>query len=108
MKLYIGSAFAGQSGLARTENPGAVIWDCFHETVRAALQEGKDPRELALELIRTHPDAVVVCDEVGSGVVPLLKEERAYREAVGRALCLIAGASNTVTRVVCGIPVKIK
>ena len=34
--------------------------------------------------------------------------ERAFREAVGRALCVLAQASCSVTRVVCGIGVRIK
>lgn len=108
MKLYIGGAFQGQSELARTENPGAVILDSFHETVRNAVKNGRDPRELAQRLCAEQPEAVIVSDEVGSGVVPMLAVERAYREAVGRALCIIAGNSVSVTRVVCGIGVRIK
>ena len=108
MKLYIGGAFQGQDGLARLENPNAVIFADFHETVREALLNGRDPREFAREICEKQPDAVIVADEVGSGVVPVLKEDRAYREAVGRALCVIAQASEQVTRVVCGIGVRIK
>ena len=108
MKLYIGGAFQGQSELARTENPDAVILDSFHEIVRDAVKNGQDPRELAQRLCEEQPDAVIVSDEVGCGVVPMLAEERAYREAVGRALCVIAGSSVSVTRVVCGIGVRIK
>ena len=108
MKLYNGGVFQGQSELAHTENPGAAILDSFHETVRDAVKNGQDPRELAQRLCEEQPDAVIVSDEVGCGVVPMLAEERAYREAVGRALCIIAGNSVSVTRVVCGIGVRIK
>lgn len=108
MKLYIGGAFQGQDALARAENPGAKIFDSYHETIREAVRNGQNPRMLAKELCEWHSEAVNVADEVGSGVVPVAAEERAYREAVGRALCVIAQHSEQVTRVVCGIGVRIK
>lgn len=41
-------------------------------------------------------------------MVPLAAEDRAFREAAGRALCVIAGRAEQVTRCVCGIGVRIK
>lgn len=109
MKLYIGGAYQGQEELARQENPYAEFWPAFHETVReAVLKDGQDPRAFAECFCREHPDAVVIADEIGSGVVPMAAEDRAYREAAGRALCVIAQAAVQVTRCVCGIGVKIK
>lgn len=108
MRLYIGGAFQGQDELARKENPDADIFCDFHEAVREAVSNGQDPREFAREICEKRPDAVIVADEVGSGVVPISAENRAYREAVGRALCVIAQFSERVTRVVCGIGVRIK
>ena len=55
-----------------------------------------------------QPELVVVSDEVGSGVVPMSKEERLWREAVGRALCVVAEHAESVTRVMCGIGVRLK
>lgn len=109
MKLYIGGAYQGQEELARQENPGASVFAGFHEMVRkAVLSDGQDPRTFAEEFIREHPDAVVTADEVGSGVVPMAAEDRAFREAAGRALCMIAREAEQVTRCVCGIGVRIK
>ena len=109
MKLYIGGAFQGQEELARKENPNGEIFSAFHETVRDAVLKGnQDPRAFAEAFCREHPEAIVVADEVGSGVVPMLAEDRLFREAVGRALCVIAGQANQVTRCVCGIGVRIK
>ena len=109
MKLYIGGAYQGQRDLAERENPGAEIFPDFHETIRrAVLAEHRDPRFFAGDFIREHPDAVIVANEVGAGVVPMEAEERAFREAVGRTLCVIAGAADQVTRCVCGIGVRIK
>ena len=109
MKLYIGGAYQGQTELAEQENPGAEIFADFHETIcRAVLEEGKDPRGLAREWIRLHPKAVIIANEVGAGVVPLAAEDRMFREAVGRALCILAQEAEEVTRCVCGIGVRIK
>ena len=91
MKLYIGGAWQGQEELARRENPRATVLAEFHETICAE-----------------QPDAVVVANEVGAGVVPVSAEDRAFREAVGRALCVMAQEAQQVTRVVCGIGVRIK
>ncbi len=108
MKLYIGGAWQGQNELAIRENPAAPIWDNFHETIRAAVQRGEDPREFARAFCLNEPDAVVIANEVGAGVVPIAKDDRAFREAVGRALCIIAQEAESVTRAVCGIGVRIK
>jgi len=48
-------------------------------------------------------ELIIICDEVGNGVVPLSKEERDYREHVGRIICSLAQEASTVERVICGI-----
>ena len=109
MKLYIGGAYQGQQDLAQRENPEAECFADFHETIRrAVMDEGLAPDAFARSFCAEHPGAVVVANEVGSGVIPVDPGERAWREAVGRALCVIAQASETVTRCVCGIGVRIK
>ena len=109
MKLYIGGAYQGQEELARQENSSAEIFPDFHETVRAAvLIDGQEPRVFAERFCAEHPDAVVTANEVGAGVVPMAAEDRVFREAAGRALCVIAGKAEQVTRCVCGIGVRIK
>ena len=50
----------------------------------------------------------MICNEVGCGVVPMLKEEREYREQVGRMQVILAKSSESVERVICGIAQKIK
>lgn len=109
MKLYIGGVYQGQEELARAENPGLPCYPDFHEAIRrAVLESHQDPREFARQFCAAHPDAIVVANEVGAGVVPIAKEERLFREAVGRALCIVAQESESVTRCVCGIGVRIK
>ena len=108
MKLYIGGAYQGQEELARSENPNAEIIPSFHEIMRETVRQGGDAREFARKFIASHPDAVVVSDEIGGGIVPIDPFERAWREGTGRALCIIAANAQSVTRVVCGIGTRIK
>ncbi|WP_278473718.1 bifunctional adenosylcobinamide kinase/adenosylcobinamide-phosphate guanylyltransferase [Turicibacter sanguinis] len=51
---------------------------------------------------------VIVCDEISSGIVPLKKEERFYREEVGRILQFLSRESNSIIRIFCGIGVVLK
>ena len=109
MRLYIGGIYQGQEELAMRENPDAESYLDFHETIRkAVLTSAQHPGDFAYAFIRDHPDAVIVSNEVGAGVVPMDAKDRAFREAVGRALCVIAQEAEQVTRCVCGIGVRIK
>lgn len=54
------------------------------------------------------PDLIILCDEVGNGVVPIEKSERDYRECVGRVLCILAEQADSVERVYCGVGQMIK
>lgn len=81
-----------------------------NKPVCAALHEivykrGSFDEELKEALLKKE---VVICDEVGCGVVPLDSEERRWRDEVGRAAVVMAGEASTVVRMVCGIPQVIK
>ena len=55
-----------------------------------------------------RPDAIVICDEVGSGVIPVEKSEREFREAAGRACCELARNAESVEIVRFGLARRIK
>lgn len=126
MIFVIGGAFQGKSGYAeKLFGINADEWvdgeNCnwseiyhahairhFHEFIKARLKEGEDIESLAEELIKRNPDAIIVSNEIGYGVVPMDPFERQYREAVGRICTKIAAASTEVHRVVCGLGTVIK
>ncbi len=72
------------------------------------------------ELVRNDPDSapqllprllnyeLVLCDEVGAGIIPMGRENRAWREATGRLCCQLAKQAEKVVRLCCGIPTVIK
>lgn len=51
---------------------------------------------------------IVVCDEVGSGIIPLERENRESREAAGRLCIELAKSAIKVVRLVAGIHSVIK
>lgn len=87
---------------------GAAAVSHYHELVRRLITEKVDVVEFTERLCRENPNAAVIMNEIGCGIIPLEKSERIYREEVGRAGCIIASHSDTVLRVFCGIPQAIK
>ena len=121
MRLVLGGIAQGKRDYVKTayqisENDifsgeqlsGVVAVDQFHLWVKRKIKEGADVPELTEIFIKQNPDCIVICDEVGCGVVPVEKEEREYREQVGRMQIVLAKASESVERVICGIAQKIK
>jgi len=68
----------------------------------------KEIDQLSVVLKESKGSAVIVTNEVGSGIIPENRFARLYRDTVGRANIKIAGYSNEVFLVVCGLPVKVK
>ena len=120
MKLYIGGCHQGKTAyvLAQTglrpvsctpeEALSAPAINQFHQLCRSILEQGGDLNAYVDALLTRNPDAAVVSDEIGLGVVPLDPFERRWREETGRALCRLASASERVERIVCGIGVRLK
>lgn len=77
----------------------------YHELVRRL---GDDCISFTEELCRRNSSAVIIMNEVGSGIISMEKSERTWRENVGRCGCIIASRSEKVIRIVCGIPTFIK
>ena len=60
------------------------------------------------EILEKNPAAVITCDEIGCGIVPVDADDRLWREMTGDACQHLAARAGTVFRVVCGIPVLLK
>lgn len=122
MILFIGGAYQGkreymktitglcdaQIACGNTDAEGFAAIDQYHEVIRRQLAEGVDPVKALEQLVQERPDVVLVCDEVGMGIVPMQKTDRDYREAVGRTMCVAAERAEAVYRVFCGIGQRIK
>lgn len=75
----------------------------YNTTVADTTAKTMSADEIINDIYEANPDIILICDEVGGGIVPLKKEDRIYREAVGRALCCAVKKSDRVERVMCGI-----
>lgn len=80
----------------------------FQLIVKRLLEENADVQNFTERLCKEDPNAVVIINEIGAGIIPLEKSDRIWREETGRAGCLIARNSSEVIRLACGIPTIIK
>ena len=63
----------------------------------------RDPDIVLAPILQHTPDIILICRELGCGVVPLDRGQRDWREHVGRVCCDLAAQADTVVRVCCGI-----
>ena len=126
MKMIIGGSFQGKSAYAKEkfklsdeEILNGEKCDCsavfkakcvsnFHALIARLIDDKIDPIEFTERLCRENSDAVIIADEIGSGIIPIEKNDRIWREQTGRACCIIAANSELVVRIFCGIPEVIK
>ncbi len=107
MMLVVGPAFSGK----RAWVCQTLGWSDDQLSARAVVDaqdlvwEATDLEMLADELASYE---VVVACEVGSGVVPVEANVRAWREAAGRLSCLLAERADVVVRICCGLPQVLK
>ena len=85
-----------------------VIINNINIAIADIIKNGKSPEDAIKKMINDYPDAVILSDEVGNGIVPIDKSERLIREKIGRVQCLLAEEAEEVIRVICGIGQKIK
>ena len=115
MELIIGGRAQGKLEYAQSLNSeaaGVKIIDNLQDIIYSLLKEGKDAEAetdaLLVEAETENENLIVICDEVGCGIVPIDKFERAYREIVGKICIKLAKRAGRVHRVICGIGTVIK
>lgn len=125
MKLIIGGAHQGKRDYALkhyapkatvsrcTETEPEIdfsgeIIDSLHLAILAQLRSGIDPIDYFEKHLEDLASKIVICDDISNGVVPIEKEMRQWREAVGRTLILLSENAEEVIRVFCGLGTKLK
>lgn len=126
MILVVGGAYQGKTkytmeeyGILRSE-----VYDCktsaehdftgykcvcnYQCEIMRNIKDNTDPVKAAEELVEDYPNIIIIMDEVGSGIIPVNKNERHWREQVGKVGCYFAERAEKVIRVVCGCAVRIK
>lgn len=125
MHLIIGGAFQGKTDWAKarfsltdadilecTEDRDADLSrPCVTHLERFALyclRQGQEPKAVLEQRAAQWKNSVLICDDISCGVVPLDAEDRAWREACGRMLNHLSLQAETVTRMFCGLPQRLK
>ena len=103
MILIIGGSSSGKHDYARSlgykDNE-------ISQNVWKLIRENPTGHDELLRSLREMP--VVICDEVGSGIVPMERHEREARDACGRLCITLAAEAERVVRMVCGIATVLK
>lgn len=113
MLLIVGGESSGKRTFAKTlgyteENMADAVLDDRPVLFHLEQMVFADP-ECGDELLPVLAGKeVVICNEVGSGVIPANRIERAGREATGRLCVLLAQRADCVVRMVSGLPMVIK
>ena len=116
MILLIGGAGQGKLAYA-LERTGCAPADVARDPASARTKPILDgladwvrahPGEGLGDLLEANPGVVILCDEVGCGVVPVDPAERVWREEVGRLCCDLARKAERVERIFCGLSMVLK
>ncbi len=121
MVLIIGGRGQGKHDFARATY-GIAETDCVSGTLVGGkklishledwIAEGvRQGRALEAELfayLAQNPESILLCAEVGGGLVPIDPHERAIRERTGRLCCQLAEEAEAVWRVYCGLGTRLK
>ncbi|OOM80420.1 bifunctional adenosylcobinamide kinase/adenosylcobinamide-phosphate guanylyltransferase [Clostridium sp. BL-8] len=80
----------------------------LHMLTRACILKKLDPLEQLKNNMELLQGKIIICDEINSGIVPMEKLDREWREATGRILQVLSKNSSEVYRIFFGIEEKIK
>ena len=125
MEVYIGGRAQGKLAFVREKYPQktkiadgkyaaqeeclrAEIIDHFHLYLGRFGADAAAALRSAERICRENPEVIIICDEIGCGIVPMEAFERDYRETDGRICQRIAAYSEEVHRVICGLGMRIK
>lgn len=125
MELIIGGAYQGKLDYAKRTFGIADddIFECgdglplelskkcithFERWCYGCSVNGIEPKEKLSEISELISDKVIICNDISCGIVPIEPDIRAWRECVGRTLTFLAQTADSVTRIFCGIPQKLK
>lgn len=121
MHIIIGGAYQGKLTYAkehlnlpedeicdlRTSDPAANHLCYYHleAYVLRALKENQDPFRI---LSMLSENSIIISDDISCGIVPMDPLLRTWRETTGRLLNTLCGKAEHITRIFCGIPLKLK
>lgn len=94
------------SFIASSNEPFAV--NHFEMFVKYISSLGEEDPAFLNSYLKQFSNSIIVCSDETQGVVPVDKQERAYRELLGRTLAYLGKEADEVYRVFCGLSQRIK
>lgn len=76
--------------------------------IKEACMENMKPLDILKANISKLSDKIIICDEISSGIVPLEKSDRIWRDNTGTCLQYITESSTSVIRIFCGLEMVLK
>lgn len=80
----------------------------LHIFTRACVLNEINPIEILENNTNYLKDKIIICDEINSGIVPIEKLDRVWREETGRVLQYLTKYSSSVYRIFFGLEEKLK
>ena len=124
MKLIIGGAYQGKRDFAKAafHLTDAQIFTCTGEEIifsapcidkieeftLGCVKAGKDPVAIFRQHEGEWKDAVLICQDIFCGVVPLEAELRQWRQETGRLCQYLTKNASQVSRIFCGLEQRLK
>lgn len=124
MKLIIGGAFQGKRDFAVRQYhlTDADIFTCkgteidfskfcidgIEEYTLACVQQGVDPVESFRQNRDQWQNAILICQDIFCGVVPLGADMRQWRNATGKLCQYLSKEAEQVSRIFCGLEQRLK
>ncbi len=125
MELITGGIYQGKLDYAKSEYSisDGMIFDCTGNTeidftrkcinnteefVLECVRNGRDAQTYFESNKELWKDSVIIFRDIFCGVVPVEREMRLWRDESGRLLRYLSENADSVTRLFCGVPQKIK
>ena len=80
----------------------------IHLGIRNLLLKNENPMEFFKSKIEILKSCVIIGDEISSGVIPIEKFERKWRDETGKIYQFLASESEIFDRVWAGLPLRLK
>lgn len=80
----------------------------LHEFTKACVLKDVNALKIIEENLINLRDKIIICDEINSGIVPINKTDRFWREETGLVLQLLSKNSEAVYRIFFGLEEKLK
>ncbi|MEG1520114.1 MAG: bifunctional adenosylcobinamide kinase/adenosylcobinamide-phosphate guanylyltransferase [Clostridia bacterium] len=105
MYLVFGGAGSGKREFANSLQSDMKIVDHLEKIVWDNLDDAKNVVE---NIVNNNQNSIIICDEIGCGLVPIDKKEREFREILGEITVDLARKAEKVFYVTLGIARRIK